>query len=540
MKMVDYVYSSANKYPNNIAYEFMGKKTSYHEFINQIETCAKSLILLGIKANDIVCIAMPNTPQAIIMIYAINKIGATIYMLHPLSSESEFKLYINKVNAKTILILDQFYPTFAKIKDQTSITNVIVANVSEALPIVKKVLFRLTNKNKYDIPYDNCVVSWKDFYDMGKACIPLSDHLEDNNHIALILNSGGTSGKSKGVCLSNNNVNSSATQMIKANPMLDPHDKFLSVMPIFHGNGLVIGIHVMLVVGARCVLIPRFKPETYARDLLRTKCNYMSGVPALFERLINLDIMKKANLSFLKGCFSGADSLSIELENRINEFLTSHHALIKVRQGYGMTEGVVASTLCPFDNAKVGSIGKPLDGVSVKIVYPGTHDETLVNEVGEICFSSSTTMLGYYQDIEETNHVLQIHDDGNTWVHSGDLGCVDEEGFIYFKGRIKRMIVTNGYNVYPNELENIIESFDMVDRCCILGINRTQGTQIIKAFILLKEGFPKTDEVKNEIITLCRKEIARYSLPKEITFVDAMPTTKIGKVDYNKLLELYQ
>ena len=317
--------------------------------------------------------------------------------------------------------------------------------------------------------------------------------------------------------------------------MINSSDRFLSVMPIFHGNGLVIGVHAMLMEGARCVLIPRFTPATYAKDLIKNKCNYMSGVPALFERLMSVPMMEKADLSFLKGVFSGADYLSIELERKINKFLEEHNSPVKVRQGYGMTEGVVATTLNPVRDQREGSIGIALPGVDVKIVEPGTDKELPIGEIGEIVFSSTTNMSGYYKDEEETKLALIKHSDGKYYVHSGDLGSQDKDGFFYFKGRIKRMIVTNGYNVFPNELENFIEGFEMVDRCCILSMPFSDGTDKIQAFIVLKKNYKASEETRLKIKELCSKSIAKYALPKKITFIDEMPTTKVGKVDFNCL-----
>lgn len=536
--LVDYVEQSALKYPDNISYEFMGSKKTYSEFVQQINSAAKALVALGVKEDDVVCVVMPNVPQAIIMIYAANKIGAAVNMIHPLSSENELLDFANRVSAKVMLILDQFYEKLKAVEDRTKLEKIIIAGIGEVLPPLKKIGYKLTQARKINCPTpSDRVVFWKDFLKAGEKIDKLPQISDRGNKVALILHSGGTTGVVKGVCLSNNSVNDAAQQMIDSNPMMAPEDRFLSVMPIFHGNGLVVGIHAMQVIGARCVLIPRFTPKTYAKDLLKHKCNYMSGVPALYEKLMEVDVMQKADLSFLKAVISGADYLSVELERRINKFLKDHNANVNVRQGYGMTEGVVATTLNPYDYQKEGSIGKAFNGVDAKIVEPGTDKELPYGEVGEIVFSSTTNMLYYYNNPEETAATLKLHSDGKYWVHSGDLGTEDSDGFFYFKGRIKRMIVKNGYNIFPNELENVIEGFEMVDRCCVLGVQNETATTRIKAFIILKNGYSKSDETKTEILELCKKSIAKYALPKEIEFIDEMPKTKVGKVDYNALLK---
>ena len=247
--------------------------------------------------------------------------------------------------------------------------------------------------------------------------------------------------------------------------------------------------------------------------------------------------MKNADLSFLKGVFSGADYLSVELERRINEFLKNHNSSICVRQGYGMTEGVVASSLNPIVGNKEGTIGIPLPDTKMKIVKPGTDEELPVGEVGEIVFSSLTNMLGYWKDQEETAETMKLHSDGLYWIHSGDLGSEDEDGFFHFKGRIKRMIVTNGYNVFPLELENIIEGCPLVDRCCVLGIPDKERVELVKAFIVLKSNVDRSEETKESIKEYCKTRIARYAMPRKMEFLDELPKTKIGKVDYNQLLK---
>ena len=537
-KMVDCVEAAAKEYPDRLAYEFMGRKCTYTGFIKDVEKCAKALVAIGVKEDDVVCISMPNVPQAITFLYAANKVGAIVNMIHPLSSEGEMEKFINSVEAETILLMDQFYDSIKNIRSKTPLKNVIIASIEEALPAFKKLPYRMTlgRKIKKIDPAED-IIRWNDFMKRNAEVKDLPDIGGRKEKAALILHSGGTTGKIKGVVLSNLNVNACSAQMIAANPMFSYTDRMLTVMPIFHGNGLVIGVHSMLITGAECILIPRFTPETYAKDLLKYKCNYMSGVPTLFERLMEVDCMKNADLSFLKGVFSGADYLSVELERRINEFLKSHNSSICVRQGYGMTEGVVASSLNPIVGNKEGTIGIPLPDTKMKIVKPGTDEEVPKGEVGEIVFSSVTNMMGYWKDEEETADTMRLHGDGRCWIHSGDLGLEDEDGFFHFKGRIKRMIVTNGYNVFPLELENIIEGCPLVDRCCVLGIPDKERIELVKAFIVLNKVVPRSEETREAIKEYCKTRIARYAMPRKVEFLDELPKTKIGKVDYNKLLK---
>lgn len=538
--LCDLVLQCAEKHPDYTAYEFMGKKTKYRAFAEQIGQAARALASLGVREDEIVCIAMPNVPQAIIFFYAVNRIGAVANIIHPLSSEQELLMFLNRVRAKTVLIMDQFYGNLRSIRDRTAVENVIVADVGEALPAFKKLPYALTAGRKIPkIGKNEKILRFRDFMKLGvgKPALPAQGDRTDKT--AVILHSGGTTGKIKGVCLSNRSVNASALQMFAAADLREK-DRMLSVMPIFHGNGLVIGVHLILISGGDCVLIPRFTPKTYAEELLKHQCNFMSGVPTLLEKLMEVPAMQKADLSFLKGVFSGADSLSVDLQRRINAFLKEHHAPITVRQGYGMTEGVVATTLNPDSPQKEGSIGLPLADVTVKIIRTGTTEELPRNEIGEITFSSCTNMLGYYEDEEETSLVMKVHPDGKTYIHSGDLGLMDEDGFVYFKGRIKRMIVTNGYNVFPSDLENIIESHPSVNRCCVLGVPDPDRIERVIVFIVPQHGTEPNEETKKELLAFFRKNIARYAIPREILFVDDLPRTKVGKVSFGELLERYE
>lgn len=537
--LYDLVKDIAKKNPDRIAYEFMGKKVKYRTFLEDVDECAKALKGLGVKEDDIVCIAMPNTPQAITFFYAVNEIGAVANMIHPLSSENEMFYLLDKVQARYLLLMNQFFSSIENIIDKTALETIIIADIKDALPAFKKLPYRLTLGRKIKpIDRKDKILSWNNFLKLAKGAEEVKPAQGRDNKLAVILQSGGTTGKMKGVCLSNMNINACAIQMKAANPMIDPSDRMLSVMPIFHGNGLVIGVHTMLITGARCVLIPRFSPESYAKDLLKHKCNYMSGVPTLFEKLTETKCMQHADLSFLKGVFSGADYLSVELERRIDQFLEERHSPVKVRQGYGMTEGVVASSLNPVSDFKEGSIGLPLPDTLMKIVEPGTDKELKVGEVGEIVFSSRTNMLGYYHDEEETENTLKTHSDGKEWIHSGDLGYVDEDGFFYFKGRIKRMIVTNGYNVFPMELENIIEGNSLVDRCCVLGVPDKDRGEKIKAYVVLKDKDADPKAATEALKEYCKSYIARYAMPREFVYLNELPKTKVGKVDYNKLKEM--
>ena len=536
--MFDKVSWIAEKYPNNIAFDFMGKSTPYKKFIKKTEMCAKALKTIGIREGDCVTIAMPNCPQAIYMFYAVNLVGGIASMVHPLSSEKEIEFYLNESKSVTIITLDQFYGKVERIRKNTSVVNVIIAKIKDELAQPLKTGFMLTEGRKIArIPDDAPVIMWNDFMKLSKCCFYNYKVERKSEDPAVILYSGGTTGTTKGIVLTNANFNALSQQIIATNPMFEPDDKMLAAMPVFHGFGLGVCIHSMLASGGRCVLVPRFTAKSYSKLITKYKCNFMAGVPTLYEALLRLPNMKKADLSHLKGVFSGGDSLSIELKKRFDAFLKEHKATIQVREGYGTTECVTASCLTPTGLAKEGSIGIPFPDTYYKIVKPGTIDEVPYGDEGEITLSGPTVMACYYNKPEETANTLRKHADGRIWLHTGDLGTMDEDGYIYFKGRIKRMIITSGYNVYPAQLENILDAHDFVHMSCIIGVPDPYKIQKVKAFVMLKPGVAPNDETKQTLLDYCRKYIAKYAMPYDIEFRDELPKTLVGKVAYRVLEE---
>ena len=534
--MYDMLKSVADKYPNNIAMDFMGRSTTYRQLLEHVERCAKALKTIGIRENDCVTIAMPNCPQAIAMFYAINMVGGIANMVHPLSSEKEIEFYLNESNSVTVITLDQFYHKIEAIRNNTNIVNVIIASIRDELSQPLKTGYMLTEGRKIrKIPDDAPVIRWQKFLNLSKSCFWRYKVERKPEDPAVILYSGGTTGTTKGIVLTNLNFNALSQQVIATNPMFRPGDRMLAAMPIFHGFGLGVCIHTMLTQGGRCVLVPRFTAKSYSKLITKYKCNFIAGVPTLYEALLRLPNMEKADLSILKGVFSGGDSLTIELKKKFDKFLYDHKAVIQIREGYGTTECVTASCLTPPTMHREGSIGLPFPDTYYKIVTPGTDEELPYGEEGEILLAGPTVMREYLHHPEETAQTLRRHADGLTWVYTGDLGVMDADGFVYFRGRRKRMIITSGYNVYPAQLENILEAHEAVQRCCIIGVPDSYKMQKVKAFVMLKPGFPATEETKQSILAHCRKNIAKYAMPYDVEFRENLPTTLVGKVAYRVL-----
>ena len=539
--MYEMVAAAAKRKPNHIAYVFMGKKTGYTEFMKRIEAAAKGLYKMGIRAGDKVTICMANTPQALDCFYALNRIGAIPNMIHPLSAAQEIAFYLNFSKSKAILTLDQFYEKVASIQPQLeNPTKILIAKVADELPIPLNVLYPMTKSARAikKLPKTGYTL-WYDMVRAGKNTVlpPVQGRYDA---CGAILYSGGTTGTTKGIMLSNLNFNALALQTIAASgfTMDEISDmKMLSVMPVFHGFGLGIGIHTPLIAGGTCILIPQFNVKIYAETLVKQKPNLIPGVPTLFEALLRAENLEGVDLSFLKGIFSGGDSLSPELKRKVDTFLKDHGCSEQIREGYGTTECVTASCLTPKDYARAGSIGVPFPDTFYKIVEPGTTNEVEPNIEGEICISGPSVMLGYMDNPEETRQTLRRHYDGRIWLHTGDLGHMDQDGFVYFRQRIKRMIVTSGYNVYPSQLENIIDGHEKVLISCVIGVKDPYRVQRVKAYVVPMPGIEPTEELKKEILDYCSGRIAKYAMPREIEFRKELPKTLVGKVAYRVLEE---
>ena len=537
--MSEAVRNIAHRYPNYIAFDFMGSTTTYAKFEQEVYVCAKALRAIGVKPGDRVTICMPNCPQTVIMFYAVNLMGGIANMIHPLSSENEIEFFINHSKSVCALTMDMFYGKFEAIrKNLKTLKTLVIARIPDALSVPMKAGYALTQGRKVaKIPADAPILRWNEFIKKGKAYIGEYMATVKREDPAVILYSGGTTGTTKGILLSNLNFNALKEQIIATNPIFKPGDKMLAVMPMFHGFGLGVTIHSMLANGGRCILVPRFTAETYAKDIVKHRCNFIAGVPTLYEALLRQPRMAGADLSCLKGVFSGGDSLSVELKKRFDAFLAEHNASIQVREGYGTTECVTASCLTPLHLQKEGSIGQPFPDTYYKIVDVGTNIEVPYGTEGEICISGPSVMLGYLDQPEETANTLRVHGDGRVWLHTGDLGTMDEDGFIYFKQRLKRMIVTSGYNVYPSQIENILDGFESVQMSCVIGVPDPYKVQKVKAFVMLKPGYEPNEETKQNILAYCKKNIAKYAMPYDIEFRESLPKTLVGKVAYRVLEE---
>lgn len=532
VSIYELIERTAENYPYYYALEYFGKRITYREFILKIKKCASALIEMGVKPRDRVTICMPNTPSSVIMFYAINFIGASANMVHPLSSEKELLFYLRKTGSKYMLVIDFVYDKVKRIEKNTSLERVIVSAVSVDMGNTNHLLYWFFTGRKSKIESDDKAIFWRDFIKSGILDRDMKPYQRNLNEEAVILYSGGTTGSPKGIVLTDMNFNALAMQ---SHLMCDPAkagDSILSIMPIFHGFGLGVCIHTPLYVGMKCVLIPNFSYKKFGKLIKKYRPNFIVGVPTLFESLIKSNIR---DLSSVTCCVSGGDNLSLNLKKEIDVFLEKKGSKTRVREGYGLTECTGAACLTPRKFYRENSIGIPFPDMLFKIVKVGTMQEVPSNVDGEICISGPTVMMGYLDNEEETRSTLKKHKDGRIYLHTGDIGSMDEEGFVYFKQRLKRMIISSGYNVYPSNIEAVLNEHPLVATSVVIGIPHPYKTQVAKAYIVLKEGYSVNNSVKRSIREHCEKYLSKFSLPYEYEFRKVIPKTLIGKVNYRDL-----
>ncbi len=528
---------SMKKHPKYISYNYFGTKKTYQQFVKQIDECAKALKQWGVKENDRVSICMPNTPEAVISFYALNKIGAIANMIHPLSSEKEMQYYLDVSNSKMIICIDIAVHKIIHIEKKTNLTKIVVVSAKDSMPFWLKVGYQITKGRKVKLENSEKLICWKQFIQSANLYHQNIQSGYGKEKVAAILYSGGTTGYPKGIELTNLNFNALAMQSFEACQCLNEKDKVLAIMPIFHGFGLGICIHTVQYFGGTSILLPQFSAKTFDKLLKKYKPNIIAGVPTLYEALLKNQNLEGYDLSFLKCVISGGDSLSVNLKKKVDTFLREHGANIQIREGYGLTECVTGSCLTPTKDYRVGSIGIPYPDTYYKIVKPNTDEEVAYGEDGEILISGPSVMKGYLNDEEETKKVLRLHSDGRVWMYTGDLGAMDEDGFVYFKQRLKRMIVSSGYCLYPQYIENTIDSHEKVLMSCVIGIDHPYKKQVAKAFIVLRNGYEYNDEIYQEIKAYCEHNLAKYCWPAEYEFRKELPKTLVGKIAYVQLEE---
>lgn len=573
----EFIYRINKDNMSNEALDYYGTKLTFKEFFAKIEECAKALKLKGIGKGDIVTICMPNTPEGVIAFYAVNKIGAVANMIHPLSSETEILRYLNEAESKIAIAIDTVYEKIDKIKDFTKLEHIIMVSPKESMPLPKKIGFTvLAFAKKHDLikKLDELSANvgrklklskesfsivpgsikktmksvngadivgekyelWDSFIKSGKEYNGDTLGSFEKNEMAVLLHTGGSSGVSKGVMLSNENFNANTVQLKYTIPFYEAGDKLLAITPIFHGFGLADCVHTALGVNMSTILLPNYDQKSYTQAILK-KPALVLGVPTLLNATIKNPKLQKIDAPF-NLFISGGDHLFSEKEEEANHYLETHNAKSRVRKGYGMTECLAAVTFTGLGANKVGSVGIPLPLNKIKIINPTTKEELGFNQEGEICISGPTVMLGYYKNTEETQNTLFTDENGDVWLQSKDLGYIDEDGLLHYTGRAKRVIVSAGYNVYPQQIEQILASHPAIEQAVVVGSPDEYKVQLPKAFVTLKKGFSNNATIQQELYELCKTSLAKYAIPFEFEIVDSLPVTLYNKVDYKAMEEL--
>jgi long-chain acyl-CoA synthetase len=528
------VRATAERVPDAIAFDFLDHRASYRELIRSIDRCSDAFASLGLRAGERITISMPTSPQGVIAVYAASKLGAVPTMIHPLSTASEIELYLNASRSRFALTLDAFYDRFASARGRTPLETLILARIPDYLHGLKRIGFWLKRGRKIpEVPADARVTWWSDVLAQEHPRAPPAR--ASTHDAAVIMFSSGTTGQPKGILLSHQNFISEGTQ-VAAWARMRPGDSILAVLPIFHGFGLGVCINAALMGGGCAILVPVFSAEEVARLVRGKRPNLLAGVPTLFDALSRNPDFARADLSCLRATFCGADTLPRPVKERFEQVVAARGGHVKLLEGYGLTEAVSAVMAAPLGEYREGSMGVPFPDTLAKIVRVGTQEEAPVGEEGEICISSPAVMLGYMDAPEATAETLQRHADGRRWLHTGDLGRMDAQGFFYFTCRLKRMIKSSGFNVYPSQVEAVLYRHAAVAEACVVGVPDEEQIERVKAFVVLKEGRPGAPETEHELIEHCRRHLIKWSCPREVEFRADLPRTRVGKIDYKALV----
>lgn len=538
MTIYEYLYDCSKEYLNDCAMEYYGAHFTYLQVLTNIDIVAAALVNMGVKNGDCVTLCALTTPETIFCLYAIAKIGAVANIVEPRTNAEAIVERINSTNSKVAIVLDIFYH---KISGFTlNVNKTVVSSLATSMEFGTKIGFWLTKGRKIPkINYSDRVLPWNKFVSMGKiakqvATVPY----KENTPVAIIYTSG-TTGKPKGAQLTHDSLNAIAFQYRFPFPY-NRGDSFLDIMPPFIAYGLACGIHMPLTVGLRQIIIPAFSVDEFATYILKYKPNFFLGVPSHFEQLIHDSKLQDVDLSFVKVCAMGGDALNPELETEIEQFLEHHHSKSKVFVGYGMTEmSSAVTTLSYLTGEKRGSVGIPFQFNTVSVFEPGTDHELKYGEEGEICFYGPGMMHGYYNNSEETNKVLISHSDGKTWVHSQDIGYMDDNGFVFIKGRIKRMIIRpDGHNVWPSTIESVLTAHVAVKECAVVGLPNPTGKngKIPTAFVVVNPSVQaNVHSVEKELRELSMQKLPERDAAMQYYFIDKLPLTPVGKIDYREL-----
>lgn len=532
----DFVCHRNQNHLNDTALEYYGRKFTYADLIVNVKKTAAALRGAGVKKGDIITVVSIMTPEIIALFYAADMMGATLNLVDPRYSVEGIREYIEEVDSHLLVCLNVVYERCRQAAKRTNVEKVIVLSPADSLPPVMAVGYKLTtpDKNKYA----SNVIRWKQFIKGGEGQSTAAEPY-DPDHACVVVHTGGTTGSPKGVMLTDDCFNGIALQFQAYPKLFHRGQKLMNVMPPFIAYGFACGIHLPLVLGFTVIIIPNLDPAKLGSLVLKHKPEHMFGVPTHYQQLASDPKLRDKDLSFIINYAAGGDSLSRGAEQTVNDFLAAHGARYPIAKGYGMTEVSSAATVAAGLDNKPGSVGIPMVNTVVAAFEPGTDQELPIGQRGELCISGPCLMKGYYNKPEETAILLRRHPDGRVWAHTGDMGYLDEDGFVYLDSRIKRMIIRHdGFKVFPSMIENVVSRHPAVHQCSVVGCtdkDHTQGRLPFVYIVLKADITAKKKQVIRELERMCAEELPEYVQPVAYKFISSMPMTPVGKVDYRQL-----
>ena len=532
----EYVCQRSKNHLNDTALEYYGRKFTYADLIVNVKKTAAALRGAGVKKGDIITVVSIMTPEIIALFYAADMMGATLNLVDPRYSVEGIREYIEEVDSHLLVCLNVVYERCRQAAKRTNVEKVIVLSPADSLPPVMAVGYKLTtpDKNKYA----SNVIRWKQFIKGGEGQSTAAEPY-DPDHACVVVHTGGTTGSPKGVMLTDDCFNGIALQFQAYPKLFHRGQKLMNVMPPFIAYGFACGIHLPLVLGFTVIIIPNLDPAKLGSLVLKHKPEHMFGVPTHYQQLAADPKLRDKDLSFIINYAAGGDSLSRGAEQTVNDFLAAHGARYPIAKGYGMTEVSSAATVAAGLDNKPGSVGIPMVNTVVAAFEPGTDQELPIGQRGELCISGPCLMKGYYNKPEETAILLRRHPDGRVWAHTGDMGYLDEDGFVYLDSRIKRMIIRHdGFKVFPSMIENVVSRHPAVHQCSVVGCadkDHTQGRLPFVYIVLKADTTAKKKQVIRELERMCAEELPEYVQPVAYKFILSMPMTPVGKVDYRQL-----
>lgn len=532
----EYVCQRSKNHLNDTALDYYGRKFAYADLIVNVKKTAAALRGAGVKKGDIITVVSIMTPEIIALFYAADMMGATLNLVDPRYSVEGIREYIEEVDSHLLVCLNVVYERCRQAAKRTNVEKVIVLSPADSLPPVMAVGYKLTtpDKNKYA----SNVIRWKQFIKGGEGQSTAAEPY-DPDHACVVVHTGGTTGSPKGVMLTDDCFNGIALQFQAYPKLFHRGQKLMNVMPPFIAYGFACGIHLPLVLGFTVIIIPNLDPAKLGSLVLKHKPEHMFGVPTHYQQLAADPKLRDKDLSFIINYAAGGDSLSRGAEQTVNDFLAAHGARYPIAKGYGMTEVSSAATVAAGLDNKPGSVGIPMVNTVVAAFEPGTDQELPIGQRGELCISGPCLMKGYYNKPEETAILLRRHPDGRVWAHTGDMGYLDEDGFVYLDSRIKRMIIRHdGFKVFPSMIENVVSRHPAVHQCSVVGCadkDHTQGRLPFVYIVLKADTTAKKKQVIRELERMCAEELPEYVQPVAYKFISSMPMTPVGKVDYRQL-----